>query len=265
MQQSLDFLAETEALHAVVAPLDDSEMTRPTQFKDWTITHVLQHLHYFNLMAFLSLTDPERFLADYAVFADGRAKDGSMVGITDRLLQGLRGASLREAWIDEARRITPIFSTADPKARVKWAGPDMSVRSSITARLMETRAHGQAIYDILGIERRDHDRIRNIAHMGVSTYGWTFLNRGEDPPEPMPFIRLTGPSGTIWEWGENSNVERVEGPASAFCQVVTQVRNIADVELSMTGPNSARWMTMAQCFAGPPHDPPAPGTRFRVT
>ena len=34
--------------------------------------------------------------------------------------------------------MTDRFAAADPKQRVQWFGPDMSVRSSITARLMET-------------------------------------------------------------------------------------------------------------------------------
>jgi hypothetical protein len=47
--------------------------------------------------------------------------------------------------------------------------------------------------------------------------------------------------------------------------VVTQVRNIADTQLSVTGEAARRWMAIAQCFAGPPNDPPAKGARFRVT
>ena len=31
----------------------------------------------------------------------------------------------------------------------------------------------------LGVERRDADRIRNIATLGVNTYGWTFSVRGK--------------------------------------------------------------------------------------
>ena len=53
-----------------------------------------------------------------------------------------------------------------PKKRVQWFGPDMSVRSSITARLMETWAHSQAIYDLLGQTRTNTDRIKNIVIMG---------------------------------------------------------------------------------------------------
>lgn len=265
MQQVSDFLAETEALHALVAPLTDAELRQKTQFKGWTIEQILQHLHYFNAMAHLSLTAPEEFLAAYAEFDAGRRADGSMLGITDRLLDGLRGRALCETWLETARTICPDFHAADPKARVKWAGPDMSVRSSITARLMETWAHGQAVYDLLGAVREDADRIRNIAHLGVSTFGWTYLNRGEAVPEIVPHVRLTAPSGAIWEWGAASDVERIEGPATDFCQVVTQTRNIDDVRLKFAGPVATYWMRHAQCFAGPPNPPPAPGTRFRVT
>lgn len=264
MQQVTDFLAETEALHAIVSPLSADDLARPTQFKDWTIEQILQHLHYFNRMAHLSLMAPAEFTAAYDEFAAGRKAEGSMVGVTDRLLGGLRGPGLCDAWQETARAICPDFAAADPKARVKWAGPEMSVRSSITARLMETWAHGQAIYDILGLERVDHDRLRNIAHLGVSTYGWTFQNRGERPPDPPPHVRLTAPSGAVWEWGLPSDAERIEGPATDFCQVVTQTRNIADVALSVTGENASRWMANAQCFAGPPNEPPAAGTRYCI-
>ena len=264
MQEANDFLAETEALGAVLAPLDDATCQRVTQFKDWTIDAIIQHLHFFNRMALWSMEEPDRFQRAYAEFSAGRKADGSMVGVTDRMLGGLRGRALLAAWLGTAREIHPRFAAADPKARVKWAGPDMSVRSSITARLMETWAHGQAIYDVLGLERADADRIRNIAHLGVATYGWTFVNRGEAVPEPVPHVRLTAPSGAVWEWGEVSTTERIEGSATDFCQVVAQTRNIADVHLRVIGPNAERWMARAQCFAGPPNDPPAPGTRFRA-
>jgi hypothetical protein len=54
----------------------------------------------------------------------------------------------------------------------------------------------------------------------------------------------------------------VEGSAAEFCQVVTQVRNIADTKMRVVGPAAAAWMSIAQCFAGPPEDPPPLGTRF---
>ncbi len=267
MQQADDFVADSEALHGLLMPLDDAAFATVTQFKGWTIGQVVQHLHFFNTMVDLALLDPTRFAADYAAFDEARRIEGGMTGITDRMLGGLSGQQLVAAWRERYREMGPRWRDADPKARVRWVGPDMSARSSITARQMETWAHGQEVVDALGIDRENHDRIRNIAHLGVQTYGWTFLNRGETAPGPMPYVRLTAPSGAVWEWGEPSEAlgeaERVAGPAVDFAQVVTQVRNIADVRLDVTGPNATRWMAIAQCFAGPPADPPPPGTRFR--
>lgn len=265
MQQADDFVAESEALHAVLAPLDEAAFATVTQFKGWTIENVVQHLHFFNRMVDLALVDPTRFAADYAVFDEARQIEGTMTGITDRMLGGMRGKRLLAAWRERYLEMGPRWREADPKARVRWVGPEMSVRSSITARQMETWAHGQEIVDALGIEREATDRLRNIAHLGVQTYAWTFANRGQPAPAPVPYVRLKAPSGGVWEWGAPSEAERVAGPAEAFCQVVTQVRNIADVDLAVTGPNATRWMSIAQCFAGPPADPPPPGTRFRVT
>lgn len=260
MQQAHDFQDESEALYAVLEPLTEKAFDVPTLFNDWTINDILQHLHYFNIMADLSLREPERFTKDYAVISELRAKHG-FVKATDQVLDGLKGKPLLTAWRDYYKAMTPNFATADPKQRVKWAGPDMSARSSITARLMETWAHGQEVYDLLGIKRVNADRIRNIAHLGVNTFGWTFVNRKEDVPEPVPYVRLTAPSGDTWEWGEASADERIEGAAEEFCQVVCQTRNIADTKLKITGAVATRWMSVAQCFAGAPKDPPPPGMR----
>lgn len=77
----------------------------------------------------------------------------------------------------------------------------MSARSSITARLMESWAHAQAIFDVLGVERENGDGIKNICVLGLNTYGWTFKNRRLDAPQPVPQLRLTAPSGEVWVFG----------------------------------------------------------------
>lgn len=149
----------------------------------------------------------------------------------------------------------------DPDQRLRWFGPDMGVRMFTTARMMETWAHGQEIYDLKRIERVANDRIRHICVIGVKTFAWTFINRRLQVPGPPPRVRLTAPSGAIWDWNERSESGRIEGDALDFCQVVTQVRNIADTALEVEGEVAARWMSIAQCFAGGPVDPPKLGQR----
>jgi uncharacterized protein (TIGR03084 family) len=258
MQQAQDFLDESEALAALIAPLSDQDYEQPTQFKGWTINNILRHLHVWNIAVGLSLNAPDAFAEFVREIAAG-IRGGRLPDFEASYLDGLSGRALREQWIATAKTVSVSFAKADPKLRLKWVGPDMSAISSITARLMETWAHAQAVYDVLGVERQDSDRIGNIVRLGVNTYGWTFKNRGEDSPGPMPRLRLSAPSGAVWEYGEGEDV--IEGSASEFCQVVTQCRNIADTSLSVTGPVATRWMAVAQCFAGPAQDPPPPGAR----
>lgn len=260
MQQAYDFRTESDALYAIIAPLSDSELDRPTAFKGWTVNDVIGHLHIWNVAADLSLRDENGFREFFAKVA-ASFKQGSLKEFERTYLNGLSGAELVATWRAGYERVADHFAKADPKARLPWAGPSMSARSSITARLMETWAHGQEVYDLLGIERENGDHIRNIVMLGVNTFGWTYKNRREDAPERMPYLVLTAPSGETWTYGEESDEERIEGQAEEFCQVVTQTRNIADTALKTTGDIAADWMAKAQCFAGAPVEPPEPGTR----
>ena len=263
LQQAIDFREESEALFTLLDPLEDQDWERKTQFKGWTINDVIAHLHFGNYLADLSLQDSTAFV-DFVRnwMAVGKQKGGHMAA-THAWLDGTQRRALLKRWRDFYREVTDRFVGADPKQRVKWVGPDMSVRSSITARLMETWAHGQAVYDLLGTIRNEDDRIQNIAVLGINTFGWTFTNRGLTVPADPPYVRLTAPSGAVWEWNPPTQKNCVEGSAVEFCQVVTQVRSLADTTLRVVGATATSWMSIAQCFAGPPENPPAPGTRFR--
>jgi uncharacterized protein (TIGR03084 family) len=260
MQQATDFLDESKALVVLLAPLPDADFETPTGFKCWTINNILRHLHVWNIAADLSLSDEAAFAAFMQQMMAG-IRGGKLPDFEAAYLDNLSGRALLSTWLQRAEITAAHFAGADPKHRVKWVGPDMSALSSVTARLMETWSHAQAIYDVLGVERTDTDRIGNIVRLGVNTYGFTWKNRRMEPPGPMPRLKLTAPSNALWEYGEGDDL--IEGSATEFCQVVTQCRNIADTSLEVTGDVAHQWMAVAQCFAGPPQDPPAAGSRIR--
>ena len=260
MQQAQDFRDESAAIAELLTPLSDVEFETPTLFKGWTINQILRHLHVWNIAAGRSLDGGEAFTAFLAQLLDGEL-GLSFNAMESRYLEGLSGSALLATWRSEYERLADRFAATEPKSRLKWVGPDMSAISSITARLMETWSHAQAVYDVLGVERVDNDRIGNIVRLGVNTFGWAFKNRKEDPPGPMPRLCLTAPSGAIWDYGEGDDL--ITGQATEFCQVVTQCRSIGDTQLQVTGPVAERWMAIAQCFAGPPQDPPPVGARHR--
>jgi len=259
MEQAGHFLEESEALYKLVADLDDADFDQPTQFKNWSINDILVHLHFWNLGADLSLNDPDAFTAMFeelfGALKAGRLRDHENNKVIER------GKPLVIVWSELFRDMGKRWAEVDPKTRVKWAGPDMSVRSSMSARQMEVWAHGQAIFDSLGADRPESDRIQNIVRLGVNAFGWSHKVHGLDVPADMPTVSLSSPSGASWSFGEGD--DSIEGSAVEFCQVVTQTRNIADTTLQVSGNDALRWMENAQCFAGPPNKPPAPGTRFK--
>ncbi|HJY84602.1 MAG TPA: TIGR03084 family metal-binding protein [Candidatus Binatia bacterium] len=263
LQQAIDFREESEVFFALLNTIRDQEWKQKTQFKGWTINDVVAHVHLGNYAADLSLRDSAAFTDFMQSLASARTTGRGHLHATHAWLRGIKDRALLQQWRAFYLEMAERFAVADPKRRVKWVGPDMSVRSSITARLMETWAHAQAVYDVLGQVRNDTDRIKNIAVLGINTFGWSFANRGLAVPAEIPTVRLTAPSGAVWEWGQSKTDNLVEGSAVEFCQVVTQVRNLADTALRVVGATATHWMSIAQCFAGPPEEPPAPGSRFR--
>jgi uncharacterized protein (TIGR03084 family) len=263
-QEPLDFRDESLALHALLAAQGDAVFGLETQFKRWTVDDVLLHLHFWNVAADLSLQDTAAFEAFYAPVAETLMRGEPLRSFESAWVGHARGPVLLEVWRAQVLAMTDRFAAADPRKRLAWASLAMSARSSISARLMETWAHGQAIWDTLGLERVDTDRIRHVAVLGVNTFGWSFASRKLPVPPQPPHVRLVAPSGAVWTWNPPSETDLVEGPATAFCQVVAQTRNVADVGLRVVGETARAWMAIAQCFAGPPRRPPAPGKRFRA-
>ena len=262
-----DFKADSDALAEILADVSKDAFRRQTLFKAWTIEDVIAHLHLWNAAAMLTLESREKFHEFFSGVAKQMMAGKSHIELQrawlDEAEDGARGPALLERWRKRYAQTADAYRNSDPEARLAWAGPDMSARAAIIARQMETWAHGQAVFDILGLEREEKDRIRNICHLGVTTYSWTFRNRGEDPPKPKPFVRLTAPSGAVWEWNEPQDDNLVSGPAAAFAQVVAQTRNVADTTLQTVGDAATRWMAVAQCFAGPPEAPPGKGARYK--
>lgn len=140
-----------------------------------------------------------------------------------------------------------------------WYGPDMSLASFITARLMETWAHGQDVVDALGAPPVVSHRLRHVCHLGVAARPYSFSVHGvEDPGDPIR-VEVTGPAGEVWSWGPEDAADRVAGTAVDFALVVTRRRHPDDTTLSVTGAAARRWMSIAQCFAGPPGEGRRPG------
>ncbi|MEP7024102.1 MAG: TIGR03084 family metal-binding protein [Actinomycetota bacterium] len=253
-----DLAAESQSVDAMLGGLDPAGWERPTPAAGWAIRDQASHLAYFDETATVAVTDPDRFRAEAAEVMTAGA---DFANVLAGRLRGMPAAELL-AWVRSARAaLLAAYAGLDPRARIPWYGPDMSVASSATARLMETWAHGQDIADALGVDREPAARLRHIAHLGVSTRGFTFALRGRPSPVEPVRVELAAPGGGTWTWGPDGAPDQVTGPAVDFCLVVTQRRNPADTSLTVSGPAATRWMAIAQAFAGPPSPgrPPSGG------
>lgn len=262
LQQIRDLRAEADEFDELLARLSDDDWRRATLFKGWTIDDIVQHLHMGDRLALASATGEADFSALLSDIQAKRAAGLSRLEETRQRLAGLTGLALRQRWHSTLRELCDALARKPADARLKWAGPDMGVRMFTTARQMEIWSHAQAIYDVMGMQRpAASPRLRNIAEIGVRTFGWTYRIRNLPVPPTVPRIRLDAPNGETWEWNAECATDSVAGDAAAFCTVVTQTRNIADTSLVVEGDVAKHWMSIAQCFAGPPESPPVKGAR----
>jgi len=255
-----DLTWEQDNLDNLVSDLTPDHWALVTLCLDWTIKDEICHLAYFDYTARLAATDSEAF-TQHLIEDFGQVKDmDDVTNITLARGRALDVEGLLAWWRTERRRLNKALAGLDPKERLPWYGPPMSALSFATARLMETWAHGQDIYDTLKQQRPVSPGLKHIAHLGVSTFGWSFTNRGQEVPDTPVYIALTGPAGETWTWGDADSGETITGPVEDFCLVVTQRRHVDDTALAVKGGTARQWMLVAQAFAGPPDKGPPAGT-----
>jgi uncharacterized protein (TIGR03084 family) len=258
-QLTNDLEAEQAALDAIVEVLDVEQWSLATPSPGWTVADQIGHLSYFDRTAVTAIEDPDAFaLRRDELFT---AALGDPAALDELTLSGSRAmdpAELIVHWRGGRLLLATAASTLDDTSRVEWYGPSMSARSFLTARLMETWAHGQDVVDAVGAHRPATDRLFHIAQMGVITRGWSYANRGETAPDDEVFVELWGPSGAVRSWGSAEAADSITGAVEDFCRVVTQRRHVDDTDLVVVGDAARSWMACAQAFAGAPTEGPAP-------
>ncbi|POM25690.1 hypothetical protein BTM25_00730 [Actinomadura rubteroloni] len=248
-----DLTAEGDVLDALVAPLPTGRWAAPTPAAGWTIAHQIAHLTWTDGVALQAATDPDAFTAGLA---------DTDLDVVDRAAE--RGAARPPAelladWRAGRAALAAALAAVPRGVRLPWFGPPMAAGTMATARLMETWAHGQDVADALGAVRAPSARLRHVAHIGVRARDNAFRSRGLQPPAEEFHVALTGPDGESWTWGPADAPQRVTGPALDFCLLATRRRHPGDLAVVAEGPDAARWLGIAQAFAGPPGADPVPG------
>lgn len=244
-----DLRAESDHLIGLLNAMEPGQWQAATPAESWSIHDQVSHLAYFDDATVLALTNP----AEFRSVADRLIAGG--MDFPDRLVVQYRAmapAALLQWFTDTRRDLLAAFTGDDPKRRLPWFGPEMSVASSVTARLMETWAHGRDIYDTLGISPEPSTGLRSIAHLGVSTFAFSHRHHGRAVPDVTVRVELTAPDGSLWVWGPDDADNRISGAAEDFVLVVTQRRHWSNTGLSVVGTVATEWLDIAQAFAGAP-------------
>ena len=250
-----DLSAEGDALEALVVDLDEAGWRRPTPAPGWDIATTIVHLAWTDECAIAAGTDKQAWdelvlaaIADPNGFVDAEAFAGAEASAPEILAR----------WQAGRPALVAMLRDYPEGQKLPWYGPPMSPASMATARFMETWAHALDVADALGVTLEPTDRLKHVAHLGVRTRNYAYVNRGLEPPAEEFRIDLVSPSGEQWSWGPEDAAQTVTGSAYDFCLLVTQRRHRDDLDLVAVGADANAWLDIAQAFAGPSGEGRAP-------
>ncbi|WP_328608915.1 TIGR03084 family metal-binding protein [Amycolatopsis sp. NBC_00345] len=238
-----DLVAEGAELDALVAAQADWSV--PTPAAGWTIAHQIAHLAAADANVLIAIRTPEAFgtvlkeaEAEGSQHADLEAAAGAAKPRSVLLEQWRAG----RAEVAEALRDIPL-DHAFP-----WYGSQLTAALMVPLRLMETWAHGQDVFDALGVPHRATGRLQHVASLGVIGRELSFY-AAQLPGPAEPFrVELTGPGGQTWFWGPEDAAQRVQGSALDFCLRVTHRRSRAETDLTAVGEDAEKWLDNARVF-----------------
>jgi len=253
-----DLAAEREDLMCLLRGLGPDGWAARTPAEPWTVRDQVVHLGFFDRIAALAVTDARDFADERA-----RALDDLAAYEARSLATGpaTGGPELLWWWQQGAAEFDLVAAGRSGSIRVPWFGPEMALRSLVSARLMETWAHGQDAADVLGLRRTPTDRLRHVAALAVRARPYAYAVRGLRPPAAPVRVELTAPSGDRWVFDPEGG-QAVRGTALEFCLVLTRRRHLADTGLVADGPLAREWLEIGQAYAGPPGAGRRPG-QFR--
>jgi uncharacterized protein (TIGR03084 family) len=210
---------EQTSLQVELRDLPADDWFRPTPAKGWDVRDTVAHLADTDEIAIDTCTGGPRPLNDFAArFAS--AEDTTLWGV----LRGRRrsGRAVLSWWEDTSARERGLLAGLDLATRVPW-GLGMRPPSFVTARLMETWAHGLDVRAALDLPIVDTDVLRHVAWLSYRSLPYAFSFAGRELPPVGIRVELSAPSGDeTWEYGPTDAPNRITGPAGEFCRLFVQ-------------------------------------------
>ena len=239
---------ETAVLLATIDAAGEKAWATPTPSAGWIVADQVGHLAYFDEAATASVAGPERF-APY--LDEAVALGAELCDVVAARSRDVAPAARRDSLVEARTTMVAAMEAAGPSTRVPWYGPDFSVASAMTGRIMETWAHGQDVYDALGVAHPVTAALFDVARLCARTRANSYAAHGMVVPATAVAVELAAPDGQRWRFGDDGG-DRLCGDAVEFCLIATQRRHRADTSLVADGAAADEWLSIAQAFAGPP-------------
>jgi len=143
-----DFVAEAAALDELLRDLTPDQWLLPTPAAGWDVRDSITHLAMSNEIAVEAAVTGKSDVME-RVLSTGSVEAYEV----EHLARGraATGADVLAWWRGSNVELAEALKSKDPTDRLPWGPSIMSLTSFVTARLMETWAHGQDVADALGV------------------------------------------------------------------------------------------------------------------
>ncbi|TDP97765.1 TIGR03084 family metal-binding protein [Labedaea rhizosphaerae] len=253
-----DLQAERAELDAAVSGVDADQWHRPTAARGLRVVDQIAHLNWTDELVIRAIRAPDRFAEEVdGVLAAPHATESINAGSAFVNAGTVQRSTwprsrLLATWRRSADELSAILRALPRGTRIPWFAPrPLSAAAMAAARVMETWAHGQDVFDALERPRRPTRRLVHIVRLGVRSRDFAYQLRGMEPPCAEFRIELRAPDGELWTWGPADAPDRVTGLALDFALVVTQRLHRDDADLTTEGCAPEQWLGIAQAYAGP--------------
>jgi len=239
-----DLAAEQGELLAVVEALDPDDWFRPTPAWGWDVRDTIAHLAATDEMAIATMKGGGgaiNAVADAAASTEDVTYQGVLRG------RRLSGAEVARWWSGAQVAERQALRALTPDTRVPW-GLGMRAPSFVTARLMETWAHGLDVRAAVGATVVDTDRLAHIAWLGTRALPYAYSVAGREMPAEPLRVELVLPSGALWTWGPGDASARITGTAGDYCRVFVQRLRVADTAVVAEGDAAQAALEVARAF-----------------
>jgi uncharacterized protein (TIGR03084 family) len=240
-----DLAREQLELQADCAGLTADEWLTPTSARGWDVRDTIAHLADTDEIAIDTMDDGPRSLNRFVSLL-ASAKDVTLWGV----LRGRRrsGADVLTWWERISAQACERLGSLETANRVPW-GLGMGRPAFVTARLMETWAHGLDVRAAIGATAVDTDRLRHVAFLATRALPYAYSYAGRPLPETPLRVELELPSGEVWSHGPVDAPDRITGPAGEYCRVFVQRLPASEARgLTATGNGARDALSVARAF-----------------